>query len=597
MLDWKGYLWLGTDGGLLQMSRRGNGLNKHRVYTTLDGLTHMRIHALFGNGSTLWIGTESGLAKAKWLGRGLKVVKTFPIKRVRGITAWKKQIWVATFGHGLYMLGQGGKAKPFVFSRGGIKRAPLYPQNRLTSLAVFAERLWLASMGHGVAMLTPTMVLQMKKARKTRLRRVRWLRKGKELPDDYVFQLTASKKHLLVSSTGGLRVFKKARSLRARFPLRSAMRVNTTKLLSRGFLPAMIGAFVLPKSSRKRASLSKRLLLCSVGHRVGFLGRGASRRWARRMKRTSLRFCGLYQNKLWVGLSEGIVELGLSPMRWRRWHRINALPSDNIASLAYQGRRLWVGTFDKGLSSLKGGKWRRYPEVFRQINQVVVSPEQDVWVATNRGLYRKKKRHRRFYRVYRGPCDVHVNGLFADKAGLYVASVSGVAVYSKRTHRWKCYRKRQGLKQKHFFVVLRTPDGTLWAGGSDGLVSFDGRKWRHYTRLQRHLPDDWVTTLFWHRKRLWVGTYSKGFSTFDPKSKKWQIHSDTKRFYVNPNAAAASGHLHLFGTMQGLVLWKNGTYQVKTSRHQLAGLDVTAMVKGQKGWWIATRSGLSLVKM
>ena len=65
-----------------------------------------------------------------------------------------------------------------------------------------------------------------------------------------------------------------------------------------------------------------------------------------------------------------------------------------------------------------------------------------------------------------------------------------------------------GLPQQGAQFITQDADGFLWLGGMEGLVRFDGQRFRSYTS-QSHpgLPSRWITGLQRDRQgRLWVGT-------------------------------------------------------------------------------------------
>lgn len=580
LVRWRGHTWLGTAGGLQQVALKGQSIRVIRTWGTRQGLPSLQVRALLPQGQRLWIGTEKGLSVLRPKGTLHKVAS---IKRIRAMVWWKRSLWVATFGHGLYRVSPKGRQLHMTFSR--YEKGPLSQRNRLTSLAVLGGTLWFATAGKGIAQLR----------RASRRPLVQWWDHRKGLPGVFVFRLLTHGRHMFIGTSQGLAKLTASRGV---FRLTRTWRAST--LVAKGFLPSIMDLAWQPDKKGKRG----RLWLCSIGGKVGPLGGPVQ---TGRPLLPGLPRCHFLNNTLWVTgqssqRSSGLYALSPSKRSVIIHYKRSGLGSPNVATMLWHRRTLWVGTFARGLYVYKRGRWRHHKEVYRQINHMLSDTAGTLWVATNRGLYRKRRRDRRFRRIYRGPCDLHTNALSANNTHLAVASVSGVAVYHFGRRRWTCFNKHKGLRHKHFFATLLTPKGTLWVGGSDGLVSRDltqrrGR-WRFYSTLQRHLPDDWVTTLYWDRGTIWVGTYAKGLASYDTRRQQWQQYHNTRKLFINPNAALRVGTDRYFGTMQGLLRLRGAKAHKKilTTHHGLTGNDVTALAPTTKGIWVATRSGVSFHK-
>lgn len=200
------------------------------------------------------------------------------------------------------------------------------------------------------------------------------------------------------------------------------------------------------------------------------------------------------------------------------------------------------------------------------------------------------------------------------------------------------WRKRDGLPQRSVPAIARTRDGYLWVGTEEGLLRFDGAKFRLYdssntSQLARHnivrllagrkgglwigtlgggllwtdgetfrryttkdgLAEDVVSALCEDRDgSLWVGTFSQGVDhfaggRFTPITKKDGLTSDEIRAIHQD----AEGALWIGTRGGGLDRLQNGRVESWTTANGLSNDQVTSLAEdGAGGVWIGTRRGL-----
>lgn len=75
--------------------------------------------------------------------------------------------------------------------------------------------------------------------------------------------------------------------------------------------------------------------------------------------------------------------------------------------------------------------------------------------------------------------------------------------------RWEI---QQGLPQNSVTTITQTANGYLWLGTEEGLVRFDGKKFRVFGKTDiEQLPGNKITALYTDRRGdLWIGTYNGG---------------------------------------------------------------------------------------
>jgi ligand-binding sensor domain-containing protein/two-component sensor histidine kinase len=148
------------------------------------------------------------------------------------------------------------------------------------------------------------------------------------------------------------------------------------------------------------------------------------------------------------------------------------------------------------------------------------------------------------------------------------------------------------------FAIQQTSSGYLWLATEDGLVRFDGVRFRVFDKSNtKEMTTQIISALFEDsKKNLWIGTYGGGLLRFkDDKfeaftSEKalmnqiWSIYEDRK------------GNLWIGTDGGGLVCFKDGKFKVYTTREGLARNSVFSIFEDSKGTlWIGTR-GLNMIR-
>ena len=223
--------------------------------------------------------------------------------------------------------------------------------------------------------------------------------------------------------------------------------------------------------------------------------------------------------------------------------------------------------------------------------------------------------------------------LFASGAALALDPNRAITQYDLDS-----WRKKDGLPQRSVPAIARTRDGYLWVGTEEGLLRFDGVKFRLYdssntAQLVRHnivrllagrngglwigtlgggllwtdgetfrryttkdgLAEDVVSALCEDRDgSLWVGTFKGGIDHFVsgrflPMTKKDGLTSDEIRAIHQD----AEGALWIGTRGGGLDRLQNGRIDSWTTANGLSNDQVTSLADdGAGGLWIGTRKGL-----
>jgi len=153
-----------------------------------------------------------------------------------------------------------------------------------------------------------------------------------------------------------------------------------------------------------------------------------------------------------------------------------------------------------------------------------------------------------------------------------------------------------GLHDPDVRAMDEDASGYLWLAGSDGLMRFDGQRFRQWRR-EEGLPDVDLRALHVDvRDRLWVGTANHGLVMMDADRSGFQ------RLPASAPQPLRSGHLRQVTSSGDGRVWAIGSDQALYSlspreatwrRHPLPGGAVTALVRDRHGaLWAAQSAAL-----
>jgi signal transduction histidine kinase/ligand-binding sensor domain-containing protein/CheY-like chemotaxis protein len=197
---------------------------------------------------------------------------------------------------------------------------------------------------------------------------------------------------------------------------------------------------------------------------------------------------------LWIASRGGLHRLDPQTMAVRTFRHDPADSgslSDNVVRPILEDRsgRLWIGTFN-GLDLLdrKSGKFRHFrrdpsdPHSLShdEVHYLYEDARGTIWVGTAAGLNRMEVaadgavRFRRYLRKD-GITDDAIASILPDDAGnLWLSTNSGLSRLNIETGLVRNYSGADGTIEGAYFdgAALRTPDGTLYFGGFNGITAF-----------------------------------------------------------------------------------------------------------------------------
>ncbi len=221
-----------------------------------------------------------------------------------------------------------------------------------------------------------------------------------------------------------------------------------------------------------------------------------------------------HEGSLWIGSAGGGLNR-LGDGRFTTLGKLEGLSSDVVLSI-YQDREgaAWVATRDGGINRLKDGRvtaiTTRDGLPADLVFSITEDGQGDHWFGTRAGLARLRRGKFKIYSGRSGlPSDV-ANCLYTDsKSNLWVGTRSGLSHFDGQ--RFTTYTIKDGLSNNDVLSVFEDRrDGTLWVGTRNGLNHFVGGRFFVYTK-SNGLSSDVISTIAGDLDgTLWLGTNGGG---------------------------------------------------------------------------------------
>jgi ligand-binding sensor domain-containing protein len=270
-------------------------------------------------------------------------------------------------------------------------------------------------------------------------------------------------------------------------------------------------------------------------------------------------------------------------------------PANDISSLASDGDRLWVGTFDHGLAVYERGAWTPVTDrtIDHRINALHVDAKTHrVWVATAAGLSIIDGTTVTQLTKRDGLPGRSVLALTQLRDGrMLIGTTHGAAIIG--SGRPIAIGMKQSLEVTNVWAVAEDADGWLWLGSTTGLYRgrADDDAWTRYSVATGHLRDDWVMALATRGGAVWAGTYKGGITRFDPAGADAVTATRLGDGWINPGGLTWIGDTLHASTMEG-ARTSDGSSETWTAVRELPGKDTTATARVGSTLWISTRRGL-----
>jgi diguanylate cyclase (GGDEF)-like protein len=510
-----GYLWLGTENGLV----RFDGVRFATFDTeNTEGLRHNTIQSLCeADDGTLWIGTWGGGLSRYAEGRFASFLAADGLGNdfVRSLAAAPDgALWIGTFGGGVVRRDRDG-----TFTRFGKEQG--LPD--LEVRTVFVDRsggLWVGTRSGGVARFEGA--------------RFRVYDKETGLPGNYVAAIHEDRQGAMWFGTlgGGL-----ARLAGERLTLFGTQDGLPSDQVSVVFEDREGNLWVGTRGGGLARRRGERFVTFSTADgltndhirsvhedREGNLWVGTYGGLNRFSNGTAVTYTtseGLSNDMVWPILEDrsGDVWMGtwaglnrFHDAGFQSFRTQDGLPSESIFALA-EGNdgTLWIGTFGGGVAGYREGRFFTLPESHGLAGETVwaILPEDngDLWVGTNGGgLVRVREGRVERYRTGDGLANDIVSCLHRDSRGdLWIGSRTG-GVTRLREGRFEVIDSESGLPNDEVRCIHEDDRGVVWIGTRGGLArvkdgAFAAIGMRHglpgriaYWILEDHLGYMWVSS-------------------------------------------------------------------------------------------------------
>ena len=302
--------------------------------------------------------------------------------------------------------------------------------------------------------------------------------------------------------------------------------------------------------------------------------------------------------KIWMGtLGAGLFYVTQSQVT-----RITAgLPQRKInCMLSVANNELWVGT-DRGLFRWNGKVLSRsgLPARFGnlQVLTMLQDRESNVWVGTVRGLLRINAKGVSFSDESSLGGNGAVNALFEDREGnLWVGGTNGLERI--RDSAFVTYTRATGLPSEHNGPVYADAQNRIWSASTDGGLYWLGNG-RPEAIKEAGLARDEVYSIGGNHGDIWVGRQRQGITRLRYDSSVLTSQTYTKRdglaqdsvyaVYQSRDGAVWAGTLS-----GGVSRFKDGRFSTYTAADGVASNTVNSILEtADETMWFATSNGIS----
>ncbi len=183
------------------------------------------------------------------------------------------------------------------------------------------------------------------------------------------------------------------------------------------------------------------------------------------------------KGNIWIGTVDGFARYqnGTST----NYQRLDGSRIGSVRSLAEDpDGNIWIGA-DQELLMLKGGRLSKIPEwkPHSEIEVIYRDPRGHMWVGTDgSGLFEFEGGNVHHYRLSEGLAGNHVRGVLSDNHGAIWISTNGNGISRYADGKFVSYSAKDGLAGNRVNAIHEDEEGALWFATREGLSRFkDGR--------------------------------------------------------------------------------------------------------------------------
>ncbi len=292
---------------------------------------------------------------------------------------------------------------------------------------------------------------------------------------------------------------------------------------------------------------------------------------------------------IWVGTNKGLSAINQNDNTIRNLSKGNEM---SIRSMVNDGLgNLWIGTTDQKVIrfNLPTGKFST-PELLNDhftssiVNALVIDKSGRLWVGTiGSGLCAwdvKGTDLPKNFTIEDGFFGqlVTINSLLCDHQGTIWISVDGKGIARYSGNKFITLKKQDGFPVTDPTALAEDKQGNIWIGTSgNGLYKYDGKQFRHFT-VKEGLTSDLINLITVDQgNTVWAGT-NKGLSKFIEKDSLFISYGKNEGFRSIETKANAgysgNGRFTWFGTVNGLIRYDAAYDQLNTLEALTSIVDV-----------------------
>jgi ligand-binding sensor domain-containing protein/signal transduction histidine kinase len=264
------------------------------------------------------------------------------------------------------------------------------------------------------------------------------------------------------------------------------------------------------------------------------------------------------EGNLWIGSAQGLERVRDST--FVTYSQSDGLPAESNGPIFVDAEeRVWVAPSDGGLFWMKNGKVERVTNagLAGDVIYSMAGGKGDLWIGRQRGGVthlspRGDGLAAETFTQAQGLAQNSVDAVHVSKDGTVWAGTLSGGVSMLRGGKFTTYTQADGLGSNSVAAIEESTDGTTWFATSGGLNALSNGHWRSYTERDGLPSEDVITLLEDSSGTLWIGT-AGGLAFL----KSNQIH--------DAGEARESLHEPIFGLAED----RNGSLWIATSSHVL----------------------------
>ena len=218
---------------------------------------------------------------------------------------------------------------------------------------------------------------------------------------------------------------------------------------------------------------------------------------------------------VWFGTLDGLSRLDSQKNNWDSFTIFNGLQNNQIYDVVLDSQFVWIATKD-GLDRIDKRMSKRDTLIVKHITRpkdrvTVYDLEEDgklLWAATNYGVYVYNIKNQKggYYSGAGGPGNVPVYSVSVSGNEVWFATGYGVEAYNKTLKKWLGPPARYFVPGIEILTIRATPKA-VWLGTTNGVLKYSKRRkfWRKFNQIDG-LLDQRVQFILPDGDYIWFGT-------------------------------------------------------------------------------------------